>query len=341
MAPVMISSMIRTSLQVEIKALELVEPFRIAHGTSSGREVLRLHWRGAVGEAPFVPYYPDRPEETLRWLQTLSWDGGTVPRQGPRAGRLALDLLRHDAIGKERQQPLWQLWGLKADRAIAGCRSLSIPTDLDVFAEKVHEISRQFPVLKLKVGSGNADLDEAIMQLARETAPQATIFADANGGWSVADAVRLIPAAGKWGLSFVEQPVHHAGGVEAWRELRAALPSCPLPLYADESVQNPDDIERLSGLVEGVNVKLLKCGGMEDTKLMIRFARANKMKVLLGCMIESSVGVTAAAHLAPLADWIDLDGHFYVANDDYRGLRYSEKGDLILPDGAGIGAQKI
>lgn len=341
MALVMMPSMIQTSLQVEIKTLKLAEPFRIAHGTSSERQVLRLHWRGAVGEAPFVPYYPDRPEEVLHWLQRLEWNGSSVPRQGPPVGRLALDLLWHDVIGKERQQPLWQLWGLKADKPIVGCRSLSIPTDLDMFAEKVREISRQFTVLKLKVGSGNPDLDEAIMQCAREAAPQATIFADANGGWSVTDAVRLIPEAGKWGLSFVEQPVHHAGGVEAWRELRAALPSCPLPLYADESVQKPDDIERLSGLVEGVNVKLLKCGSIEETKLMIRFARANKMKVLLGCMIESSIGVTAAAHLAPLADWIDLDGHFYVANDDYEGLQYSETGNLILPAGAGIGVRKI
>ncbi|CAN5848673.1 dipeptide epimerase [soil metagenome] len=341
MALVMIPSMIRTSLQVEIKTLKLAEPFRIAHGTSSEREVLRLDWRGAVGEAPFVPYYPDRPEDTIRWLESLQWNGQSVPVSGPPVGRLALDLLWHDAIGKERQQPLWQLWGLRADKPIAGCRSLSIPTDLDAYAEKVREIARQFTVLKLKVGSGNPDLDEAIMQRAREAAPHARIFADANGGWSVADAVKLIPIASNYGLSFIEQPIHHAGGVEAWRELRAALPSCPLPLYADESAQKPDDIEKLSGLVEGVNVKLLKCGGMEETKLMIRFARANKMKVLLGCMIESSVGVTAAAHLAPLADGIDLDGHFYVANDDYEGIRYSETGNLIMPAGAGIGVRKI
>lgn len=341
MAPVMIPSMIRTSLQVEIKTLKLAEPFRIAHGTSSERQVLRLDWRGAVGEAPFVPYYPDRPGETLRWLQSLQWNGQSVPASGPPVGRLALDLLWHDAIGKERQQPLWQLWGLRTDKPIAGCRSLSIPTDLEAFAEKVREISRQFTVLKLKVGSGNPDLDEAIMQRAREAAPQATIFADANGGWSVKDAAKLIPAAGMYGLSFLEQPVHHAGGVDAWRELRSALPSCPLPLYADESAQKPDDIERLSGLVEGVNVKLLKCGSMEETKLMIRFARANKMKVLLGCMIESSIGVTAAAHLAPLADWIDLDGHFYVANDDFEGIRYDETGHLIMPAGAGLGVHKI
>jgi L-alanine-DL-glutamate epimerase-like enolase superfamily enzyme len=336
----MIPSMIQTSLQVEIKTLKLAEPFRIAHGTSSERQVLRLHWRGAVGEAPFVPYYPDQPGETLRWLERTQWNGGSVPREGPKAGRLALDLLWHDAIGKERRQPLWQMWGLKSDRPIAGCRSLGIPSDLDVFADKAREIARQFPVLKLKVGSGNPDLDEAIMQRAREAAPQATIFADANGGWTVADAVKLIPLAAKHGLSFIEQPVHHDGGVEVWRELRAALPSCPLPLYADESAQKSDDIERLAGLVDGVNVKLLKCGSIEETKLMIRFARANRMKVLLGCMIESSVGVTAAAHLAPLVDGIDLDGHFYVAHDDYQGLGYSETGNLILPTGAGIGAVK-
>ena len=326
-----------TPLHVELKTLRLSEPFRIAHGTSDERTVLRLRYGDAVGEAPFVPYYKERTEDTLRWIQGLAWRGGPVPVDGPRAGRLALDLLWHDISGKQRGQTLAGMWRLDTTHLPPGCRSFSIPVDLDVFAKKVRGTSRQFGVLKLKLGSGNVDFDEAICACACEAAPQATIFAEANGGWSAAEAARLIPLLARRGLKFIEQPVHHDGGVEAWKELRAALPSCPLPLYADESVQQADDVVRLKGLVDGVNIKLLKSGSFAEARTAMRFARDLGMKVMLGCMIESSIGVTAAAHLAPLADWIDLDGHLYVANDDYEGIAYSEDGDMIMPGRPGIG----
>ena len=326
-----------TPLQVELKTLRLREPFRIAHGTSDERTVLRLRCGTAVGEAPFVPYYREGPEETLRWVQSLAWRGGPAPADGPRAGRLALDLLWHDIVGKQRGQTLGEMWRLDASNFPPGCRSFSIPADLDEFAEKVRVTSRQFRVLKLKLGGGNTSFDEAIVARACEAAPHAIIFADVNGGWSVGEAARLIPLLARRGLKFIEQPVHHDGGVEAWKELRAALPACPLPLYADESVQQADDVVRLKGLVDGVNVKLLKSGSFVGGRTAIRFARDLGMKVMLGCMIESSIGVTAAAHLAPLADWIDLDGHLYVANDDYEGIAYDENGHMILPVRPGLG----
>ncbi len=324
-------------LRVELKTLHLTEPFRIAHGTSNERTVLRVHQGDAVGEAPFVPYYKENSEATLRWIQGIAWQGGPVPVEGPRAGRLALDLLWHDIVGRQRGMSLAELWRLDKNHLPPGSRSLAIPVDLNAFHEKVSETSRQFRVLKLKLGSGNADFDEAIVARAREAAPQATMIADVNGGWSVAEAARLILFLARCGLKLVEQPVHHEGGIEVWKELRAALPSCPLPLYADESARTADDVVRLKGLVDGVNVKLLKSGSFSEARTMIRFARDLGMKVMLGCMIESSVGVTAAAHLASLADWIDLDGHLYVANDDYEGIAYDAMGDMIMPARAGIG----
>ncbi len=328
-------------LRAELRTLRLTEPFRIAHGTSAERTVLRVRYGDAVGEAPFVPYYKEDPSETLRWLQSLAWKGGPAPAQGPRAGRLALDLLWHDIIGKQRGESLSAMWRMDAAKPPPGCRSFSIPFDLDTFAERVIEVSRQFRVLKLKVGSGNVDFDEAIVARACEAAPDAIIFADANGGWSVAEAARLIPLLARHGLKLIEQPVHHDGGVEAWRELRAALPVCPVPLFADESTQKADDVRAFAGLADGINVKLLKCGSMEQAKTMIRFARDLRMKVMLGCMIESSIGITAAAHLAPLADWIDLDGHFYVADDDYEGIRYDVEGCLVMPERPGIGVVRV
>jgi len=330
-----------TPLQVELKTLRLREPFRIAHGTSDERTVLRLRSGTAVGEAPFVPYYKERTDDTLRWLQGLAWQGGPPPADGPRTGRLALDLLWHDIIGRQRGQTLGEMWRLDASSVPDGCRSFGIPADLDEFSEKVRVTSRQFRVLKLKLGSGNTSFDEAIAARACEAAPHAIIFADANGGWSAGEAARLIPLLARRGLKFIEQPVHHEGGVEAWKELRAALPARPLPLYADESVQGADDVVQLEGLADGVNVKLLKCGSFAGARTTIRFARGLGMKVLLGCMIESSIGVTAAAHLAPLSDWIDLDGHLYVANDDYQGIVYDENGRMILPVRPGLGVTPL
>ncbi len=328
-------------LRAELRTLRLSEPFRIAHGSSAERTVLRVRHGDAVGEAPFVPYFHEEPAATLRWLQSLGWSGGPAPAEGPRAGRLALDLLWHDIIGKQRGESLGAMWGMDATKSPPGCRSFSIPVDLDTFAEKIRSVCRQFHIIKLKLGSGNVAFDEAIVAKARAAAPDAIIFADANGGWSVAEATRLIPLLARHGLKLIEQPVHHDGGVEAWRELRAGMPSCPVPLYADESTQSADDVRLFAGLADGVNVKLLKCGSMEQARTMIRFARDLRMKVMLGCMIESSIGITAAAHLAPLADWIDLDGHLYVADDDYEGIRYDANGCLLMTDRPGIGVAPI
>jgi L-alanine-DL-glutamate epimerase-like enolase superfamily enzyme len=324
-------------LHAELKTLRLSEPFRIAHGTSAERTVLRLRCGNAVGEAPFVPYYQESVQDTLRWIEALAWHGADIPPQGPRAGRLALDLLRHDLIGKQRNQTLGELWQLDAFKAPPGGRSLGIPADLETFAEKVRDTARQFRVLKLKLGSGNTEFDEAIAARAREVAPNAFIFADANGGWSAAEAARLIPRLASLGLKFVEQPIHHQHGLEGWKELRALLPSSPLPLFADESAQRSDDVIRLNGMIDGVNVKLLKGGSFAEARNTIRTARELGMKVMLGCMIESSIGVTAAAHLAPLADWIDLDGNLYVANDDYEGMTYDANGAMIMPKRPGLG----
>jgi len=327
----------RPVLQVEVKTLALKEPFRIAHGVSAERQVLRLQWNGAVGEAPFVPYYHEDPADTLRWLQSLAWNGSPPPSDGPRAGRLALDLLWHDHIGRERGETIGEMWKLPTLNVPKACRSLGIPTDLDAFRAKVKDTARQFSVLKLKLGSGNLDFDESIVATACEAAPDAVIFADVNGGWSVDAAIHMIPRIARHGLKFIEQPIHHDGGVEAWKALRSGLPDCPVPLYADESTRTADDVLRHVGLVDGVNVKLLKAGSLGEARTMIQFARLNDLSIMLGCMIESSIGVTAAAHLAPLVDWIDLDGHLYVADDDYEGLRYDENGNLQMPLRPGLG----
>lgn len=325
---------------VELKTLHLTTPFRIAHGESSIRQVVRVHDRGAVGEAPFVPYYGEDVESTVSWLRSLA-DLSVVPGQGPRAGRLALDLLRLDLECKTEGVPLSARVpaGLKRRSGrIHACRSFSIPSDLTSFVEQVEETARQFQVLKLKLGSGDVEYDEQIVLTARLAAPEALMMVDVNGGWTVSEAACVIPRLSGHGLSLIEQPIHHRGGLEAWRELRAALPQSGTPLFADESAQTAEDVSGLLGLVEGVNVKLLKCASFAGAVSMIASARQHGMGVLLGCMIESSLGVTAAAHLAAFADFVDLDGHLYLSDDDYLGLTFDADGCVVMPERSGIGA---
>ena len=257
-------------MTVEIKTLKLVEPFRIAHGTSDERRVLRVHLGDHVGEAPFVPYYPEAPESTLQWARALDWRPGQPLPAGPRAGVLALDLLSRDIADGLRGIAARE--GARARPIPPGCRSLSIPESWDELAEKVRLAAARFRVLKLKLGSGDIARDEEIAARAREAAPGATIFADANGGWSPTDAAAIIPRLARIGLAFVEQPVSHQDGTQAWRELRGALPASPLPLIADESVQREEDLAALAPWIDGVNVKLLKSGTVDSAVATIRAA---------------------------------------------------------------------
>ncbi len=322
--------------QVEVKTLHLTEPFRIAHGSSSTREVLRLHENGAVGEAPFVYYYNEQPAETLAWLE------GGCQGEGTRAGKLALDLLRWD----QTEEPLWK----SAERVLGkgrdwgdihACRSLGIPTDLKAFAERIQETARQYRVLKLKLGSGDLEHDEAIVATARAAAPGTALFADANGGWSVDETVQMMTRLRPYNLVLLEQPLHHRHGMEPWIELKAKAPADALPLYADESAHNADDVHRLAaaGVVQGVNMKLLKCTSFARGIEMIAAAKQHGLGVLVGCMLESSIGTTAAAHLTPWADYVDLDGHLYLSDDDYIGITFDEEGRVVMPQKGGIGAR--
>ena len=318
-------------LHAELHRLILNEPFRIAHGTSNERLVVRVSHGVGIGEAPFVPYYGDVPEATLAALLSLGSPEDDLPPEAPRTARLALDLLRQDLAAKARGVALWQHLKLPDPNGKPGCRSFSIPLDLAVFRERVSETARQFRVLKLKLGSGNTEFDEAIAAIAREAAPHATLLADANGGWLPQDAARLLPRLARHELALVEQPVTHTQGLDPWRELQSLITRQPLLLIADESAQTAEDVPKLAPFVDGVNVKLLKCAGIAGALRMIEAARTQHMQVLLGCMIESSLGTTAAAQLAGCVDWIDLDGHLYVANDDFAGLRYDANGALRLP----------
>jgi len=320
-----------------LHTLTLIEPFRIAHGTSAARTVLRVEHEGFVAEAPFVPYYGEDPVETLALIER-----GIPLSELPRTAQLALNLLDHEITSRIAGRPLstWaaEKLGTATDFVPPGCRSLGIPEDLGIFSEKVAALAKQFRVLKLKLGSGDLGLDLAIVEVARHAAPKASLILDVNGGWDPCEAPLMILKLMEYLPALIEQPIHHEHEAPAWGALRAELPVNAPPLFADESAQTAGDIPTLAPYIDGVNVKLLKCGGFDGAVAMIAAAREHGLGVLLGCMIESSLGTTAAAHLAPWADWIDLDGHFHVANDDYQGISYGEDGSLMMPHRPGIGA---
>lgn len=323
-------------MTASLRTLYLQVPFRIAHGVSSTRQVLRLQEADHIAEAPFAPYYTEDPEETLR-MASLP----ILPQHLPRTATLAFNLLRHDIVCQAQNIPLSSF----AAKTLGpqghpppACHSLSIPDDLHAFEKRVEELATQFHALKLKLGSGDLGLDIATVSSARYAAPHVQLLLDINGGWDPVQAAAMIEKLAEYQPTLIEQPIHHSHGIEVWEDLRSRLPSqCP-PIFADESVQSIDDLTKLAPYIDGANVKLLKCGSFEGAIHMIAKAKAVGLKVLLGCMIESSLGTTAAAHLAPWADWIDLDGHLHITNDDFTGLLFTPEGQLKMPDRPGIGA---
>jgi L-alanine-DL-glutamate epimerase-like enolase superfamily enzyme len=195
---------------------------------------------------------------------------------------------------------------------------------------------RAYKLIKLKLGSGDWRTDWRLVKIAREETA-APLCVDANGGWSVDDSLAIIPRLAEMGIVFVEQLIAK-DNLAGWRTLRESLPGKHPPLIADESVQGVESVPPLVGIADGINVKLAKCGGLRPARQMILLTRAYGMKVMIGCMVESSVAVTAAAQLAPLADFADLDGNLLITNDPYRGLRV-DAGRVTLPDAPGLGVK--
>lgn len=333
------------SLTVQSLTLRLRTPFRIAHGTSTERHNVLVRLGEGVGEGALPPYYGFTLRDVEAYLRMI--DAEALLRSnpppiehliadlppGPAPARAALDVALHDHWGKRLGHPLYRLWGLDPARAPVSARTLGIPESEEAFRQSLAR-HRDAPILKLKLGTGSVERDEAIIRIAREETP-ARLCVDANSAWTVREAADLLPRLSEYDLMFIEQPIA-AGNPDDWHMLRRLLPSEVPLLIADESAHVADDAIMLAGAADGVNVKLAKTGGLREARRMITVARALDMKVLLGCMIESSVAITAAAHLAPLADFLDLDGAAHLANDPFSGMRF-ENGVITLPDAPGIG----
>lgn len=341
-------------LQIETQqlTLQLENPFTIAHGTTTERHNVLVHLSDGtftgVGEAAVVPYYNETPERVTRELQTLSGaltadplhlhDAlDRLPPMESSAAHTAIDIALHDLWGQHLGQPLFRLWGLNPARSPVSSFTVGMADNEDDYRARLRHAGT-FGVVKLKLGSGDWRTDLQLVELARDTIDSA-LCVDANGGWDAESALTIIPQLARMDLLFVEQPVGRHDW-DGWRALKDGLPADHPPLIADESVQGVDHIPALAGLVDGINIKLAKCGGLAAAQQMIALARALGLQILLGCMVESAVAITAAAHLAPLVDYADLDGNLLISNDPYQGV-INDNGRLSLPEAPGLGVTPI
>ncbi len=315
--------------------LPLVHTFTIARSSeATARSVLlRLDWNGieGLGESAPSERYGETLDSVRAALAHLSLGDdpyaletlldGIAP-----AARCALDIALHDAIGKDLDRPLWRLLGLDPAKTPVTSFTVGIDTP-EVMLAKLDAI-RDHPIVKVKLGF-DRDVEVLEAMRARYTG---TLRVDANEAWTPEEAVAKLAVLERAGVEFCEQPIP-AGTPERLRWIRERS---RVPLVADEDAKDARDLPALAGCVDGVNVKLVKCGGIRAALAAIHTARALGLRVMLGCMLESAILTTAAAQLSPLVDWADLDGPFLTAHDPFAGVTYAA-GKLVLPDGPGLG----
>jgi L-alanine-DL-glutamate epimerase-like enolase superfamily enzyme len=290
------------------------------YGETAGTVVSALEQMRPVIEGAVDP---DRLETLERELEAAIGHNGSA--------RAAVSAALHDLVGKNAGLPLWKLWGL--DPAEAPLSSFTIGLDEpDVVRQKVEEAA-EYPILKVKLGT---DRDEEILSTICDAAPSDTVIrVDANAAWTAREAVDRIAMLADYGVEFVEQPLRPEDR-DGYRFLhrRSAL-----PIIADESCIDTASIPGLVGLVDGINIKLSKCGGPREALRMIHAARACGLRVMMGCMLESSLGISPAAHLASLLDYADLDGAALLAEDPFMGPGLA--GAVVeVGDAPGLGVRK-
>ena len=336
------------ALHLEAEMLELTtrHPFLIARGGQARHHTVWVRVRdddGRVGwgEAAPTTYYGESPETVLAALKLYAphlprdpFDLESTERalkntlaDNPSA-RAALSTALHDLVGKRLGVPLYRLWGL--DPAATPISTFTIGLDTpDKMRAKVLE-AEPYPVLKVKLGTNR---DDEILRTIRG-ATDKELRVDANCGWTRKQAIRMLPMLEEFGVTVLEQPLPAPD-----REgLAAVTRAARIPIIADESCLVATDIPPLVGAVDGINIKLAKCGSLREALRMIAVARAHGMMVMVGCMIESSIAITAAAHFTPLVDIVDLDGAALLASDPFEGATI-ERGRIVLPSGPGLGVR--
>jgi len=326
--------------------LKLRHPFTIARGTRTVEPVVivKLEHDGITGYGEAAPSsrYGENENTVQEFLAKVRLHDFRDPFQlesilnavdaiaeGQYSAKAAVDIAFHDWIGKALNVPLYKYWGL--DRAKTPITSFTIGIDTPQVIEKKVREAEEYPILKIKLGGEN---DEEIMRTIRKITKK-TLRVDANEGWKTKEtALQKIQWLEQEGVEFVEQPMPASdlSGV-AWVRDRAQL-----PLIADENCIRLHDVPKLMNAYDGINIKLMKCTGLREAMKMVSTARACGMKIMVGCMIETSVAISAAAQFSPLIDYADLDGSVLTTNDPFEGVTIVN-GKLELPDRPGIGVK--
>ncbi len=267
-------------------------------------------------------------------LQRQSIENLMLQHQLPSAAIAAIDLALYDWLGKSVDLPLWKLWGLDRDKIVPISVTVGINTPEGARA-RIRGWLEVFDARFLKIKLGNPlgiGADREMMLAVKAELPDAKLTVDANGGWNLADAIWMSQWLADLGVEYLEQPL--ARGNEA--QLGDLKQQSPLPIFADESFFTNRDIPRLVGKVDGINIKLMKTGGLTEAIRSIDTARAHGLQVMFGCYSDTALANTAAAQLSPLADYLDLDSHLNLIDDPFSGAQLID-GRLVPSDLPGLG----
>ena len=343
------SGLAKMKLSFEPYELQLRHTFTVAsYSRNTTPDVqVKIEYDGftGYGEASMPPYLGQTVESVSSFLRKVDLERFKDPFQiddiltyvdglseGDTAAKAAVDIALHDLVGKLLGQPWYRIWGLDPAKAPDTTFTIGIDTP-DVVREKTKECADKFNILKVKVGLDN---DKEMIETIREIT-DLPIAVDANQGWKdKKQALEMIHWLAEHGVVMVEQPMpKEALDDNAW-----ITENSPLPVFADEAIQRLRDIPAIKGAYSGINIKLMKCTGMREAWKMANYARAEGMRVMVGCMTETSCAVSAAAQLSPVVDFADLDGNLLISNDLFEGMTV-EKGKITLPDRPGIGIKPL
>ena len=328
--------------------LQLKHVFTIANSSRTTTPVMLtvIEYDGIIGygEASMPPYLGESHKSVADFLSKVDLSIFKDPFHtedivsyldslavGNYAAKASVDIALHDLIGKLVQQPWFRLWGLNASKTPNTSFTIGMDTP-EVVKQKVHE-AEVFKILKVKLGR---DKNKEMIRTIRSVT-NVPICVDVNQGWKDRQmALDMIHWLASQGVVFIEQPMSkHVIEDMAWLTEKS-----PLPIMADEAVQTVHDVLALKNVYSGINIKLMKCGGMRNANKMAVMAKTMGMKVMIGCMTETSCAISAAAQLSPMADWADLDGNLLINNDVYNGVKIID-GKVTLSDLPGIGIRQI
>ncbi|HEX6981133.1 MAG TPA: dipeptide epimerase [Balneolaceae bacterium] len=334
-------------LEYQIIELPLAQPFTIARGTKKTvrNVIVKLTKDGITGYGEAAPNkrYDEDAEKVVQFLKQLPegfFDDIESPEQLEasvksvqlpstiQSAKSAIEMAWLDWWGKSQHQPLWKLWDTPSNKTPITSYTIGLDTT-EVMQQKV-EAAEEYPILKVKLGT---DRDREIIQAIREVTDK-PIRVDANEGWiSVEEAKQQISFLAKQNIEIVEQPMPSSMNAEM-KELKQWS---PLPLMADESFKGDENLDEIVECFDGINIKLAKIGSLVKAREVIEQAHRRDLKVMIGCMIESSVGISAGALLGTWADFVDLDGHLLIKDDPFEGPELDEDKRLVLRDEPGLG----